>query len=100
MSASSSRDTLASLLSKLNPFAPNRMTPAQIFQFPNQSLVFTASELYVLAEVLSNRAEVLQEMTSELVRTSVQGDDSWAITADQRDAAVSALNKVKNAMLP
>lgn len=72
---------------------------ANVIPFP-APLVFSPAELTVMAELLCNRAEVLQEMTAELVRTCPEGDIAWAVTADQRDAAVSALNKVRNALLP
>lgn len=61
-------------------------------------LMFSPAELTILASLLSARADLLQEITADLVSTCPEGDTSWAESADARDAAVSALNKVRNAL--
>ena len=90
ISQSNSQKTLLMTQTNTSPFPP----------FPCRGLIFSPAELAVMADLLCSRAEILQEMTDGLVASCAPGDDAWAITADQRDAAVSALNKVRNALLP
>lgn len=89
ISQSHSQKTLLMTPPSASPFPP----------FPCRELVFSPAELIVMADLLCSRAEILQEMTDGLVASCAPGDDAWAISADQRDAAVSALNKVRNALL-
>ncbi len=70
-----------------------------MFPFP-ASLVFSPAELTLMASLLSARASLLQEITADLVRTCPEGDTSWAESADERDAVLSALNKIRSALLP